>query len=138
MHMYRNKCLQPFKGRKLDKRREIEVYRNLNRGGYSIRQDGLVVAHADNVMVKDATFVVNGAGWRRMRQEGRRNVHAWVRGLFTDSGMGTSAEESDLPAFRYDRKRGVFISDIVTPGRVLTGARIVALNKRGGSYAYGY
>ena len=57
-----------------------EVYRNLRTGTWSLRRDGVVIDHPHTVVIKDATFVVQPAGNRRVRQEGRTNVHAFVRG----------------------------------------------------------
>jgi hypothetical protein len=126
-----------YKNRRIDRKRAVEVYRNLHRGGYSIRQDHLVVAHTTAVMIKDAAFVVNRAGHARMLRERVRNVHAWVRGLLIDSGMGTTPEEAkSLPVIRYDRQRGRFMTDICTPSKQIHGAMVVALNDRGAFAAY--
>lgn len=57
-----------------------EVYRNLRTGTWSLRRDGRVIDHPHGIVMKDATFVVQPAGNRRVRQEGRKNVHAFVRG----------------------------------------------------------
>lgn len=62
--------------------RPVDVYRNVNKKGvtYSIRQDGYVVAHADEVILLNAEFIVKEAGRKRVKKTGRKNVHAWVRG----------------------------------------------------------
>jgi hypothetical protein len=131
--------IEAYKGREVCKAKAVEVYRNLHRGGYSVRQNGLVVGHTDAVMLKDAEFVVNAAGHKRYLREGVRNVHAWVRGHITESGMGTTAEEAfKLPAVRYDKTRGCFMTHIVTPPHPVKGAMVVALNNRGAFYAYGH
>ena len=57
-----------------------EVYRNLRTGTWSLRRDGVVIDHPYGIVMKNATFVVQPAGNRRVRQEGRKNVHAFVRG----------------------------------------------------------
>lgn len=75
--------LLPFKGRQVDWSRPVQVYRNLNGDGahrWSIRQGGLVVAHADALFLIEASFHVSGAGWSRRQREGRRNVYAWATG----------------------------------------------------------
>lgn len=69
-----------FKGRRVNPKRLVEVYRNLHRGGYSVRQGGKVVAHSDYVTMLDAEFHVSEAGRQRVLKTGRRNVHAWARG----------------------------------------------------------
>lgn len=61
------------------------VYRNLNRGGWSVRSctgqtKGRVVAHADLVCLDDATFEVSEKGRQRVLAQGRKNVHAGISG----------------------------------------------------------
>lgn len=58
----------------------IDVYRNLTRGGYSIRYKGRVIDHADTLYVTAPKFVVNQAGMLRVRREGKKYVHAYIRG----------------------------------------------------------
>ena len=63
----------------------VEVYRNLHRKTFSVREvGGRVVRHADAVLIGSATFVVRPAGRARVLREGKKNVHAFVRG--TDNG----------------------------------------------------
>lgn len=61
---------------------KVDVYKNLHNGKWSIRdrRNGRVVAHVDECAVRDAQFVVQTAGRRRVLDEGRKNVHAFVRG----------------------------------------------------------
>ena len=72
--------IKSFKGRKLDRNRPVRVYRNLNKGGYSVMQDRLVVAHTEHVMLFDVKFKVGEAGRTRALTEGRKNVHAFAEG----------------------------------------------------------
>ena len=60
----------------------VDVYRNLHKNTWSIRSrtTGRVIAHADNVVVKNVKFVVQPAGRQRVLDEERKNVHAFVRG----------------------------------------------------------
>lgn len=64
----------------------VDVYRNLHKGMYSIRQDGVVVAHAPSVVLANPTFKVSTAGRERVRKEKRKNVHAIVRGELVGIG----------------------------------------------------
>jgi hypothetical protein len=57
-----------------------DVYRNLLHKRVSIRSHGKVVAHADAVVVTGVTFRVQAAGVRRIRNQGQREVVAYVRG----------------------------------------------------------
>jgi hypothetical protein len=76
--------IEPYKGRTFDRKKRVEVYRNLNRreGGpwYSIRQNGVVVGHTKDVTLKNVYFVVRDAGRKRVLRTGRKNVHAWALG----------------------------------------------------------
>ena len=70
----------------------VDVYRNLNDECYSVRaregdDKGRVIAHADRVLVRDAEFAVQPGGRQRVREEERKNVHAFVRGT-----LSTAAE----------------------------------------------
>ena len=68
---------------RLDKERSVEVYRNLHRNCYSIKQDGLVKAHADELTLDECTFHVNASGRERVRKAKRKEVHAWIRGFLS-------------------------------------------------------
>lgn len=68
----------------LDKDRPVGVYRNLHRNCYSVKQDGLVKAHADELMLNNCTFHVNANGRKRVRETKRKEVHAWIKGFLSD------------------------------------------------------
>lgn len=74
----------PYKHRirNLDYGCPVEVYRNIAKKGvwYTIRQSGCVVAHADEVNLINAEFIVQQGGRKRVKKSGVKNVHAWVRG----------------------------------------------------------
>ena len=58
----------------------IDVYYNLHHDILSLRDHGLVEAHAPAAFLSNVEFVVNQAGRERVVSEGRKNVHAFVRG----------------------------------------------------------
>jgi hypothetical protein len=68
----------------LDKNKKVEVYFNLHKKCWSIRQSGASVIHADFVEIKEPQFVVQQGGNARVRREKRKNVHAFVRGYITE------------------------------------------------------
>lgn len=72
--------MTPFRNRTVSHTAKTWCYRNLHRGGYSMVQDGVVVAHADDVTLLGVTFVVREAGRQRVLSEGVKNVHAFVVG----------------------------------------------------------
>jgi hypothetical protein len=137
MALYRHRnFMTAYKNRKLDKSKPIEVYRNLHLPGrqYSIRQEGRVIGHTKAIMIRDAEFVVQQAAWKRYFLTGVRNVHAFVRGYFTDSGMGTTALESDLPRIQYRKDHGMFTH--MCSDFSLHGAMVATLNQDGLRAAY--
>lgn len=68
----------------------VDVYWNLHRNCFSVRSRrkddrGIVIAHVyDRFVLADVKFVVNQAGRERVLREKRKNVHAFVRGLWVD------------------------------------------------------
>lgn len=76
---------------------KYRVYRNLNADCWSIKdfQCGSptynrVIAHAKEVRLEKAKFVVSDSGFQRVHKEGRKNVHAFVEGYpITESALNT-------------------------------------------------
>lgn len=56
------------------------VYKNLHNGKFSIKQDGLVVAHLNSIILSDVSFYVSQSGRNRVIKESKKNVHAFVVG----------------------------------------------------------
>lgn len=83
----------------------VFVYYNLRKHLWSIKaldgpSKGRVVAHADKVLVRDATFRVSEAGRQRVIRERRKNVHAGVVGhLEAMIGVATPAGLVSSPWF---------------------------------------
>ena len=63
----------------------VEVYFNLHKYLWSVRQcsTGRVILHTDKVHIRDPKFVVRKSGRERVLREGKKNVHAFVRGEIT-------------------------------------------------------
>ena len=70
--------------RTLKEGQQVQVYYNLHRGGFSIRdkKTGLVVAYANTVMLSNAIFKVSEKGRQHVIEEKRKRVHAFVEGKF--------------------------------------------------------
>lgn len=115
-----------YKDRALVTGTSVQVYRNLHNGLFSIRDktSGLVLSHGTDFSIKDCVFKVSKTGNEKVRYEGRKNVHAWIEGMFAES----NAEHSNLPEIYYnpyemtcfinkvdfgemERANGVFFSD---------------------------
>ncbi len=62
---------------------DVDVYWNFHKKLWSVRsrETRLVVAHLDGLVLADVRFRVSAAGNARVRAEGRKNVHAYARGI---------------------------------------------------------
>jgi hypothetical protein len=117
--------------------RGVFVYRNLNRKGvvWSVksRKTGLVVARRGFVVVKDAELYVSARGNERVRREGRKNVHAGVRGTWyrCDPMLAAAgAMRHKLVRIRYNpRENTSFV--VASTGRPVKSARYVFLDSKG-------
>jgi hypothetical protein len=69
----------------IDPTKPVRVYRNLHKKCVSVRQGGIVRCHATNVVLKDCRFIVSEAGQKRVRAEGKKNVHAFIEGFVQDA-----------------------------------------------------
>ena len=62
----------------IDHDRKVRVYKSLHKDCYSIKQDGLVKAHATELYLSHCAFQVNKKGRERVLAEKRNNVHSCV------------------------------------------------------------
>jgi len=69
----------------IDETKPVFVYRNLHKQCLSVRQDGIVKCHAENVVLMDCEFKVSLAGQKRVRDEKKKNVHAGIKGFVVDA-----------------------------------------------------
>ena len=58
-----------------------QVYYNLHHRTFSVQQSGRVKAHSDGIILDDVRFLVGKAGQKKVRETGRKNVHARVSGV---------------------------------------------------------
>jgi len=124
----------PFKGRTIDDKDEVEVYRNLHKGGLSVRQGGKVVAHTEPgeyVELLLANMIVSKAGKERVRRERKKNVHAWIKGLLMPGAGKLYPVRNPLTYNPY--KHDSFVNP--KTGQKITHAYYVLLNEREAFYA---
>ena len=57
------------------------IYWNLHKKTFSVRQKGLVIDHGNQFFLSKARFNVGKAGNAKVRAEGKKNVHATVSGI---------------------------------------------------------
>lgn len=60
----------------------VYVYRNIHRGGYSVRHKGKVIAHVESISLANVRFLVGKAGNAKVRREKSKNVHAGCSGIW--------------------------------------------------------
>jgi hypothetical protein len=87
---------------------KTNVYWNIRKKVYSLRQNGRVVNHDTFVALSNPTFNVAKAGQAKVRAEGRKNVHATLSGnLMTDNDLdslphGDNAEFATYNPYKND------------------------------------
>jgi hypothetical protein len=66
---------------------KVRVYWNLHKHKWSIQscKSGLVIDHKQYITLLDAKFVVRKGGQKRVREEGKKNVHAFAVGYLMSS-----------------------------------------------------
>ena len=62
----------------------VMVYYNLHKHTFSVTYKSKVILHADYVKLKDVEFRVRQGGQEKVRDEKRKNVHAFVIGNLVD------------------------------------------------------
>lgn len=77
----------------------VEVYYNIQKGGFSIKSldkqnkdKGKVVAYADNVLIENATFHINEKKLKEIHQRQRKTVYAVIRGYLKDTDKHNQEE----------------------------------------------
>ncbi|MFD1736095.1 hypothetical protein ACFSCX_05905 [Bacillus salitolerans] len=88
--------MEAFKNRMVTNGMQVDCYRNLHHGGFSIREakSGKVLAHADQVTLSDCRFIVQQTGRRKTVEEQKKRVHAFVRGKFVHADQPRTEEMS--------------------------------------------
>lgn len=78
---------------------KIEVYYNIQKGGFSIlsrdKQNpmkGKVIAHSEFVLIEDATFHLNSKKLEQIQEKNRKTVYAVVRGVYLGSEQVINAD----------------------------------------------
>ena len=71
--------------------KKVRVYWNLHKNVWSIQdcKSGLVIDHRKGVVLK-GNFVVRKGGQKRVRNEGKKNVHAFAVGHMSEYFLSTS------------------------------------------------
>ena len=100
----------------------VEVYFNLHKKTFSVRsaKSGKVLLHTDEVHIENPEFVVRQSGRNRVLSEGRKNVHAFVRG---DATFFRYTNRPMLDTLTYNPYKYVFFVDKKTEEPVYKASR---------------
>ena len=107
----------------VDLAKPVRAYRNLHRKCISIKQDGIVRCWATNVVLENCKFIVSKAGQKRVRDEKKKNVHAYVQGALAKV-RETDFLTDDWTESYYNPYHTDTFQDVTT-GRPITGAKFV-------------
>lgn len=82
-----------------------EIYRNLTRSCWSLREGGRVVAHVASAALADVTLHASEPARQRYLRTRHRTVHAWARGVLVDAARPADAvrlhyRPASAPGFR--------------------------------------
>lgn len=84
----------------------LEVYYNLHKQCLSMRRmaRGARVSHAHTLLLNDCLLVVQPAGREKVRREGKKNVHAFVRGYPAFIRRTWADDDGDLSVESMERQ----------------------------------
>lgn len=131
--------LTPYKDREISAVSRVQVYRNLHRKMYSVRQNGKVVAHGHSFCLLDPCYVVNSSGREKCRSTGERNVHAYVTGYLASSPEpeGVSTCTLRLTYNPYTCNDFVAVEDTKSLlAKDISGNQVVAFPETGGPFIH--
>tara|TARA_R100000951_G_scaffold115410_1_gene123417 strand:- start:3357 stop:3809 length:453 start_codon:yes stop_codon:yes gene_type:complete len=79
----------------IDTSKRVQVYRNLHKDCWSVRQSGKVVAHMEYIWLRDARMNVGQLGRLKVLETNRKNVHAYISG-YVEPVLSAWEVENDL------------------------------------------
>lgn len=89
----------------------VRVYRNLHKDCWSVKDFdsssptyNRVIAHAKEVCLEDASFIVSEAGRQKVRRESRKTVHAYIQGV-PCSGSTEVSDFAEVSEVKYNPYR---------------------------------
>lgn len=115
-----------YKERSIQENYPSEVYYNLHQHCFSMVQNGLVVLHTDMIVLENVIFKVSEAGRQRVLSEGRKNVHARVKGIF--KGIAADNLNGFREAYYNPYKVETFV-DYLTDEPIFEAAEVILVAK---------
>lgn len=117
----------------------MDIYRNLHKSCWSLKIRGLPIEHHDELVVEEVRFSVQPAGNARVRREGRKHVHAFVRSNHQISPTLCKAwGHEGWVKVTYNPYKDTTFVVVNGDNRIpVKGAKYVHLTTDGNCYAYG-
>jgi hypothetical protein len=109
---------------------KVQVYKNLNRGDWSVRVAGKVIAHVPSITLANVSFHVSESGRKRVIANKCREVHAWAIGEIV-----ASQPSGEAKAITYNPYRGGTFTERAS-GAAVTSAAHVYFSVSEGAFAY--
>ncbi|WP_209124441.1 hypothetical protein [Alkalihalobacillus sp. BA299] len=105
-----------FKGRTVKVGQEVDVYRNLHHGGYSIRcsRSKMVLARCDSVRITDCEFRVSEPGRQKVLEFKRKSVHAYIKGIYVAADEALEDHSDMTRVIYYNPYETDLFKDITT------------------------
>lgn len=88
--------ITPYKNRVVDFGKPVKVYRNLTKACWSLKQGGVVVAHADQLLITSEKFKVNLKSRDKGLTESKKYVHAFIVGYLAVCQTTLTKTQKDL------------------------------------------
>ncbi len=77
----------------IDTSKRVQVYRNLHKDCWSVRQSGKVVAHVDYLWLTNVRMNVGVKGREKVIRDQKKNVHAYVSGYIDTTATACKFED---------------------------------------------
>jgi hypothetical protein len=105
-----------FKGRTVTIGQEVDVYRNLHHGGYSIRcsRSKMVLARCDSVRITNCEFRVSEPGRKKVLESKRKSVHAYIKGVFVAADESLKDHSDMTRVIYYNPYKTDLFKDVTT------------------------
>ena len=120
------------------KGKRLYIYKNIHLNLFSVRCEGKVIDHRDELILEDARFLVGQKGRERVVREKRKNVHAGISGYWTEDYEANPIMASYTPhkvSYNpYKNETFVLTEDLKTP---INEAHFVKFNIKDGVFAFG-
>lgn len=99
-----------------DTNKRVQVYKNLHKDMWSVRQAGKIIFHCNRLILRDVKFHVQPAGRDKVRREGKKNVHAYLSGyLFHVRGLNKLTDDRYLVVTYNPYKHDTFVTEHSEP-----------------------